>query len=306
MSLRIWLFTDGKVGHEKQSRSFIEMLSRESSVKTDSIDISKVRLLDLILSFLGTNLSFSTPSNKPHIILGTGHGTHLPMLAARKKYKGKIIVIMKPSLPFRFFDLCLIPAHDNPPKRKNIIETNGPINSIEPSRVHDKKLGLILIGGPSKHFGWSDKKVISQVQEILKDSLNREIQWHLTTSRRTPPSFVMHLQNLKLINLTICPFEETNSGWIEEKLLNHGQVWVTQDSFSMIHEAMQSGAAVGLLELPKRLHKTFLKKQKFRSEYFHTVIPFSQWMNSKTLITSYEYPGDQVNVVTLTKKILSI
>ena len=57
---------------------------------------------------------------KPDILLGAGHATHLDIITAKLKFGGKSVIIMKPTLPYCMFDLCLIPKHDNPPKRENI------------------------------------------------------------------------------------------------------------------------------------------------------------------------------------------
>ena len=53
------------------------------------------------------------------------------MLSAKNTKKGKIVVLMKPSLPISFFDLCLIPKHDRPKTRKYVIETNGALTPMK-------------------------------------------------------------------------------------------------------------------------------------------------------------------------------
>ena len=60
---------------------------------------------------------------------------------------GKTVVIMKPSLPYSWFDLCFIPKHDGVPEKSGIFLTNGSINYIENEKKHNKSKGLIVIGG---------------------------------------------------------------------------------------------------------------------------------------------------------------
>ncbi|NIO88165.1 MAG: nucleoside-diphosphate sugar epimerase, partial [Candidatus Aminicenantes bacterium] len=79
-------------------------------------------------------------------IIGAGHGTHFPMLCAQRARGGKTIVIMKPGLPYSWFDYCLIPEHDKPPRKKNIITTRGAINTITPTNNHSIDQGMIMIG----------------------------------------------------------------------------------------------------------------------------------------------------------------
>ena len=50
---------------------------------------------------------------KPDIAIGAGHKTHLYLLAIKRCFGAKIVVILKPSLPLKFFDLCVIPKHDD-------------------------------------------------------------------------------------------------------------------------------------------------------------------------------------------------
>ena len=101
---------------------------------------------------------------KPNLIIGAGHRTHFSILAAKRAYGGKSIVLMKPSLPYFIFDLCLVPEHDNPPKRANIISTIGALNPLGLDGLHEKKpsSNLILIGGPSPHYKWDNNLIIKQ------------------------------------------------------------------------------------------------------------------------------------------------
>jgi mitochondrial fission protein ELM1 len=47
------------------------------------------------------------------------------------------------------------------------------------------------------------------------------------------------------------PHTATGPGWLEQALAESGQVWVTEDSVSMLYEALTAGAGVGLLRLPE-------------------------------------------------------
>jgi mitochondrial fission protein ELM1 len=187
----------------------------------------------------------------PDLLIGAGHSTHLPLLACSRRFGGRTVVIMKPSLPVALFDLCLIPEHDTlcfP--ANNVVRTEGALNRVRPSDRHDSDCGLILIGGPSKHFLWSDEKVIRQVQSIAATS---GIRWTIAASERTPESFLKHLQSL-LPNVVLKTPHDTSSDWLPGQLEQAGTVWVTCDSMSMIYEALTAGARVGLLELEPSSH----------------------------------------------------
>lgn len=291
---KVWLFTDGKIGHEKQSKAFVEILRKQYSISEEIIDVSGICFVQSIKWFLGFTPPIQTLLDTPDLIIGTGHRTHFPMLAARRIYKGKIIVIMKPSMPLKFFDLCLIPKHDRPKIEKNVLITNGPLSSIKSSKNQNEKAGLIMLGGPNKQFTWSNENILNQIYEIIEDKSNRELNWQLTTSRRTPPHFIELLRQARFPNLSLFTFDETPTNWIEKALAQHATVWVTQDSFSMIYEAIQSGAKVGLLEMPPKRNSLFYRSSKFKDENLFSAVTFSQWKLEKCMSTpTYDTNNDE-------------
>jgi mitochondrial fission protein ELM1 len=199
----------------------------------------------------------------PDIVLGAGHRTHLSLLAARRMCGGKAVVLMRPTLPLSLFDLCLIPEHDAPPTRRNVLATRGALNRIQPSTTLEASRGLLLIGGPSAHFAWDSESLQRQIAAIV--TAHPAIHWTLTTSRRTPTEFLEHKtlqktpsplvregwdEGCERLHLNIVPVTETGPDWLPVQLASAGQVWVTADSVSMVYEALTAGAAVGVLEVP--------------------------------------------------------
>jgi mitochondrial fission protein ELM1 len=170
------------------------------------------------------------------------------MLAARRACGGKAVVLMRPSLPMGWFDYAIVPEHDGAVPASNIVVTKGVLNAISPSGNASPDKGLILIGGPSKHHCWKDEAIVSQVEALVRQDAG--IDWKLTTSRRTPGATVEKLRALKGPNLKVVPFEETAPGWVAEELNSRGSVWVSEDSVSMIFEALTAGARVGVFEVP--------------------------------------------------------
>jgi len=159
---------------------------------------------------------------------------------------------MKPSLPPALFDLCLIPAHDHVAESKKIVTTRGVLNVVRPTQQHDQRSGLLLVGGPSAAHDWSHERMLEQIAAIT--SGDPQTDWQLTTSRRTPQSFTPRLAERKISNLIVTPHQETTPEWLPQQLTRAAQVWVSEDSVSMVYEALTSGAAVGVLEVPSRRH----------------------------------------------------
>ena len=149
------------------------------------------------------------------------------------------------------FDLCIAPEHDLR-SGSNVITTKGAMNMIEPANDKNQHSGLFLIGGPSQHHGWDESMLIKQIVQIL--DANSSIQWTLTSSRRTPPSTTAQLEKLSKEQVKVLPFEATDKDWLPRELSMSAHVWVTEDSVSMVYEALSSGAKVGLLPHSEKVH----------------------------------------------------
>lgn len=238
-----WVISDGKPGHVNQSQGLAEALARAVPVQIHVIPALPAwrAWLALLLKRMPT-----TGLPKPDLILGAGHATHLTLLAARRACGGHTVVMMKPSLPRTWFDLCIIPQHDEIAADDHTLITEGAINRIRPALSRDPHKGLLLIGGESKHFAWDSDAIQVQIRSIL--ARTPETQWSLTTSRRTPTDFLPELPPQP--NLTIVPHTETTSDWLPDQLAQCGAVWVTPDSASMVFEALTAGANVGVFDLP--------------------------------------------------------
>lgn len=238
---------DGKPGHEKQSLGLARALQRLAAARWYDIPVHATRLAAVRAALLWGLKRFPAGGRlpAPDLILAAGHATHLPALAARRTYGGRIVVLMRPSLPLALFDLCLIPAHDRPRTRSNVIVTRGVLNAVQPSHRHEAGRGLFLIGGPSRHYRWDTAAVAAQVREIVTASPG--VAWTLTTSRRTPADFLTALGTPP--GLSIQPHTQTPAGWLEAELAASSEVWVSPDSGSMVYEALTAGCRVGLMEL---------------------------------------------------------
>ena len=240
----IWLFKDGKPGHEAQIEGLVKALGKHTQLQLFELSTKK--------SFIGS--IFSSQSNLnleslplPDLIVGAGHRTHLWLLHARWRYGGKSVLLMKPSLPVFLFDLVLIPEHDCPPNAEVVVSTVGVLNRIEYTASSLADRGLILLGGQSRHCHWDSSAVVKQVSDLV--TCNPDIKWELTTSRRTPDETLKLLSQLEHENCIVTPFEQTDRSWVSQRLNIASRVWVTQDSVSMIYESLTAGAEVGLIAL---------------------------------------------------------
>jgi len=244
--LVVWRFIDGKPGHENQTQGLLDALSEKRVLKI--FDIKPESFL-LALKYLFKKSFPLQDRMKPDMVMGAGHATHLSVLAVKRSFAAKAIVLMKPSWPTALFDLCIVPEHDGLAAKGSVITTLGVLNRIIPSARLEPDYGVILIGGPSAHYDWHDDAMIERIQLILEAS---DKQWVIATSRRTPDSFVEKIKALSFDNLTVVVAEDTDADWLPQQLQRAGNVWITEDSVSMVYEALTAGANCGILPVQRK------------------------------------------------------
>ena len=127
---------------------------------------------------------------------------------------------MKPSLPYSLFDLCLVPVHDKPPNKNNIVPIIGSnLTRFWAVLSIPKEAGLctFLIDGRVS-VCWSSTNVLEQIENLIYSEKYQKVRFVLTTSRRTPSDFIKDLKQRALRNIRVFDFSETLKGWIENIL----------------------------------------------------------------------------------------
>ena len=246
LPLVIWRFTDGKPGHENQALGLIQALSDMIEVKV--FDIQPEAFSQTIKYYFKKSFPM-LDRLPPSLIIGAGHATHLSVLAAKRSVGGRSVILMKPSWPTWLFDHCIVPEHDGLTASNKIITTVGVLNLITPSEQLDQDVGLILIGGPSSHYEWFDDAMLERIELILAKDKK---QWLITTSRRTPESFVTKLKQLPSDNLQVIIASDAGKDWLPQQLQCAGTVWITEDSVSMVYEALTAGGDCGILPVQRK------------------------------------------------------
>lgn len=244
--MNIRILSDGKQGHLNQSLGLAQALVAKAGGTMETVDLQGLSLLGKIRKVVS-----GSGEIRPDLFIAAGHGTHIPLICARQHFKTRAILCMRPTLPCSFFDLCLIPRHDLRANRDyadtNIFPTQGALHPMRPDFSTPKDITLILIGGPSRDFDWDDESMLNQLADI---SIRTPGNIVLTTSRRTPEGFAGKIRTA-VPEITVIPVEETSPGWVARHLARARGVWVSQDSVSMVYEALGSGAPVGILSVPR-------------------------------------------------------
>ena len=265
----IWRFTDGKAGHDKQSLALVESLMNQTKCRLFDFNVQDQR--NPILDIIFKNYKLPEGITKPDIAIGAGHKTHLHLLAIKRCFNAKIVVIMKPSIPLIFFDLCIIPKHDGIKNGPNIINTQSSLVKFNSNLKKKENIGLILIGGPSKHYFWDSKTVLEEIYKISKKFKFRKLL--LSTSRRTPFDFLDQLNELNIPDIKVYEYSKIKSDWLDKHINKVKNIWVTNDSYSMVTEALASGADVDIIGLKVKQDSKLSKEMKVIKNNIKRKIP---------------------------------
>lgn len=248
----IWVIGDGKAGHENQSMGLALAMTRLTGARVERRGVERAGVLSRV--FAG-----APPVGEggaPWLAIGAGASTHATVLACGRVHGAKTVALMNPGWRRRRFDLCVIPEHDGVREGGRVMVTKGAINLVRPSLAREERAGLVLVGGPSKHHGWDGAEIARQVRAIVERS-GGDRAWTLTTSRRTPLQTLDALERAFAdapalrARVSIWPVERTDREWLLARYAESAEVWVSEDSVSMVYEALTSGARVGLLRVDR-------------------------------------------------------
>lgn len=240
----IRVLSDGRPGHENQSVGLAEAIARRSGGRLEIVRFAKGDLV--------WNRYRKAVAGDPQVdlLIATGHKTHLTLSLVARKLGAKSVVIMLPTWPLWFFDLCLAPQHDLSPGRlthPRVVPTFGALNRV-PEKIPAKQArGVILIGGPSKAHGWAAEPLLKAIATVV--DARSELVWTISDSRRTPEGFLERLRQQHL-GAEIISHTQTKPDWLPAQLGAAEEAWVTEDSVSMIFEAVTAGARTGILPAP--------------------------------------------------------
>lgn len=272
--LTLWIVSDGKPGHRNQSLGLAEAIGRLEPARIEVIELAGG-----IFGRLRGAFSVAARLARPDVVIGAGHATHLPLLALGRWFGAPTVVLMRPSLPACWFGVCLVPRHDLEKRRArdNVIATVGALNRIVPAAGPRQPTGVLLIGGPAP----ADLPGLLDGLATIA-AATPQVAWTLTDSRRTPAAFLSSLRPLGL-PIEIHGHATTAGDWLPQQLASASDVWVTPDSVSMIHEALTSGARVGLLPCPHTLSAPRLTASVAQLVTGGWLAPYDTWLATRSL-----------------------
>jgi KDO2-lipid IV(A) lauroyltransferase len=220
---------------------------------------------------------------KPDFIISCGAAVAPVNHVLSRENLSKSIVIMRPPfLSTGRFDLVIMPCHDRPPKRKNVLAVEGALNLIDEeylkaqtetlsvkcqvSSVKSKAFIGLLLGGDSKSFHLDRNKVAEVIRQVKQAAISLNAEILVTTSRRTSKE-IEAVAKEELAGYPHCKLlviaNEKNIPQAVGGILGLSKVVVVSpESISMISEAASSNKRVLVFNLPglSRKHGNFLAR----------------------------------------------
>lgn len=280
---RAIILTDGKAGHENQSKAFARGLECEYTIIPVRFKSGFAKILSYLFDRIGVRtLKLFKPFGfetgfKPDIVIGTGSGTFYAAKALAGKLGVKCAVVLYPrGYHIASFDCILAPAFDRPPEKPNIIEVPANLVAADESfysageaafrerhtPAPGKKACAVIVGGPNKCSTMSPEWIKDEMDRIFAATPDCE-HW-LTTSRRTPADVEKALEDYPFDYALFYSRDHFNPIPAFVKLAD--SLYVTAESTGMLSEACTFGTAeVHALDnlLPgKSKFRTFLELLK--------------------------------------------
>lgn len=272
---KVLILTDGKAGHENQSKAFARALGcdfdlvgvRFRSRFHKALSYLLDRLGGCSLRFVRFDGAFAPAAGSYAAVIGTGSGTFYAAKALAKRLGTTCGVVLYPR-GYRLSDFACIlaPAFDKPAKLPNVVEI--PANLVANDAdfyekgvaafreryqgVTDNLVGVI-VGGPNKCSAMTVEWMKARLDEIF--AANAGAQLCVTTSRRTPPAVEALVDSYPWAYRLIYSKDHFNP--IPAFVQLAKRLYVTAESTGMLSEACTFGTAevVALDNLKPGPHK---------------------------------------------------
>ncbi|MDD3545971.1 MAG: ELM1/GtrOC1 family putative glycosyltransferase [Kiritimatiellae bacterium] len=253
---KLLIVTDGKAGHENQSKAFCRALGYGFDLAQASYPTRFHKALSYLIDRLGLVVDFpfkiETAEGYYDAVVCAGSTAFYPGKIAGRRRGIPVVAILYPSGYKKMnFDCILAPSFDRPRPYPNIIPV--PVNLSAPDeafyaegvaafrqRHTPAKPGVaVIIGGPNAIAAMRVEEMRRDLDRIFALTPGHE-HW-LTTSRRTPPAIEALADSYPFDYKLIYSREKFNP--IPAFVSLCERVFVTAESTGMISEAVTRGAA---------------------------------------------------------------
>lgn len=253
------ILTDGKAGHENQSKAFARALGCECDLLEVHFRSAFHKALSYALDHLGVRakwlLKFAgEPKRRVDVVIGTGSGTFYAAKVLACKLQVPCGVVLYPrGYKISTFNCVLAPAFDRAPAAPNVIEiaANLVANDEEFYRrgvaafkerhacAEGKQAVAVIVGGPNKCSTMTADWMRAELERVFAETPDCE-HW-VTTSRRTPPEVEAVVDSFPFDYKLLYSRDHFNP--IPAFVMLAKKLYVTAESTGMLSEACTFGAA---------------------------------------------------------------
>lgn len=259
---KCWIITDGKIGTENQCIGLADALVNSYDIKR----VSLKKLWDIVNPYIRID-SINPTTEKlvsyPDVLIVSGRKAVSVGLHIKNRSPNVLLIcIQDPRVARNKFDYIILPEHDSY-RAKNIIVTTGAMHKLTDKKIKSegKKLKhlfkdlkqnktiAVLIGGNSRNHKMDlelTKKICADIKASAKQIKANVV---LTASRRTPPEcFALIKKSFsRNKNVYIWDGEGENPYFAFMDIADY--MFVSNDSISMLSEAIFTGKPTYLIEL---------------------------------------------------------
>jgi len=274
MPKRILIVSDGKAGHENQSRALCESLGATMAVARVVYASRAAKALSYACDRLGIrsrSLYDITPFEGAFdAVIGTGSSAFYPAKLVARKLKIPVGVILYPR-GYRLdnFDCIVAPSFDRPKPAPNLVSIPVNLTHTKPAfyeqgvqdflqrhKPQRPSVGII-VGGPNSFARMDTDSMAREFDRIFAATEGCE-RW-ITTSRRTPHAVEDLVDRLPFDYKLVFSRDQFNP--IPAFVMLCETLFVTSDSTGMISEAVTRGSS--RVEALMNLHRTRSKFSRF-------------------------------------------
>ena len=207
------------------------------------------------------------------VIISCGRKSVIPSIYLKQNSDKKVINIhiQDPKVNLDNFSYVIAPEHDGL-NGANVFSTKGAIHYLTKEDINNhtnylkdrletgKEYFLLILGGPTKHYDYSDENVLN-IFSIFNNLVEKNnLQGVIVPSMRTPKNIIeLAKKQLGKKNLVIDTIDK--KAYLSALSLAK-YIAVTCDSTSMISEAALTGKPIYVADIPA-------KKNDFRIKKFH-------------------------------------
>lgn len=258
MKKTVLILTDGKAGHENQSKAFARSLGCGFELVRVAFRSRFHKALSYAFDRLGIcaqwlfRIEGGLRPDEAAVIAGTGSGTFYAVKTLSRKFGLPSAVVLYPR-GYRIFDFdCVMaPGFDSPKPASNVVEI--PANLVAADEEFYRKGAAefaerhsqnrpavaVIVGGPNRASTMTAQWMKGELEKVF--AANEGAEFWVTTSRRTPPEVEAVVDSFPFDYKLIYSRDRFNPIPAFVRLAR--RLYVTAESTGMLSEACTSGTA---------------------------------------------------------------